>query len=194
MDTRQPTVDCAVWYRRLQKRDESESALRISVSWHGIYMRAKVNLYLRQRQSIHCFAVSKPATCDRCLVGTYIDTDAACISAEQLNMEEPWHQPYFSRRFIVSEKYRVMIRALEALTSRDDITGLIFANENKDWASKLIFFGSINSAGREILIKSFASFWQWCEKRYTKTVFYPANVQFQYTRRQYCATLYRTEK
>lgn len=41
------------YYMRVRKCNGSEN----SASWHEIYTRAKVNLYLRQRQSIHCSAV-----------------------------------------------------------------------------------------------------------------------------------------
>lgn len=77
------------------------------VSWHEIYTRAKVNLYLRQRQSIHCSAVlNLLPMIDASRLYTHLH-DTARINGT-MNMAERWHQAYFSRQFIIGKEYRIM--------------------------------------------------------------------------------------
>lgn len=141
---------------RLQKRDGSKSTLRISVSWHEIYTCAKVNLYLRQRQSIHCSAVLNllpVIDASRSYAHLY---DTAYIS-ETMNMGEPWHQSYFSRQFIIiSEKYRVHLKCLHYMSC---IINLFLWKKN--WRNINIF---LYNQFVEILIKRYVSSWWYCKK------------------------------
>ena len=123
---------------RLQKRDGSESALRISVSWHEIYTCAKINLYLRQCQSIHCSAVLNllpVIDVSRSYAHLY---DTAYIN-ETMNMGEVWHQSYFSRQFIIiNEKYWVHLEC--TLTLHELYNKLIFMKKKKkNWRNINIF-------------------------------------------------------